>query len=199
MPKPPLRLPPPPRVPPWPMKKTNEIIVSPAMIHHSHAECLRIDPIIVKNRTSSLACPKEHGKRKSAPGGVVLKAGHFCSYTIGPVLPALRQSKTFNCTVVRPLNSFSDGAKARSNFPTGSEPLPAFHHTASCVVVPSVTHSFTCCLFVPMRCKGFLCVRFRAQNCTSGLPMPVGFNFSSSASESKAISPRSEERRVGKE
>jgi hypothetical protein len=47
------------------MKNTNENIVSPAMIHHSHVECLRIDPIIVKNGTRSLACPEEQGKRKN--------------------------------------------------------------------------------------------------------------------------------------
>jgi len=41
-----------------------------------------------------------------------------------------RQSKTFNCTVRRPLNSFTAGAKAKSNLPTGSEPLPALHQTA---------------------------------------------------------------------
>ena len=41
------------------------------------------------------------------------------------------QSKSFNCTVRLPLYSFTPGAKARSNFPTGSEPLPPFHQTAS--------------------------------------------------------------------
>jgi hypothetical protein len=46
------------------MKITNEIIVSPATIHHSHAECLRIVPIILKIGTFSLACPRAHGKRE---------------------------------------------------------------------------------------------------------------------------------------
>src|SRR5580692_2861489 len=68
---------------------------------------------------------------------------------------ASRQSSTFNCTVVRPLNSLSEGEKARSNFPTGSDPFPAFHQTASCVTDPSVTHILTCCLLAPMRCNGF--------------------------------------------
>ena len=48
---------------------------------------------------------------------------------------AARQSSTFNCTVVRPLNSLTPGAKARSNFPSGS--TPAFHQTASCVTTAS--------------------------------------------------------------
>jgi hypothetical protein len=34
------------------------------------------------------------------------------------------QSNTFNCTVRRPLNSFTAGANARSNFPTGSALTP---------------------------------------------------------------------------
>jgi Ca2+-transporting ATPase len=46
------------------------------------------------------------------------------------------------------------GAKARSNLPTGNEPSPAFHQTHSCVVLPSVTQSFTCWRSLPMRCNG---------------------------------------------
>lgn len=42
-----------------------------------------------------------------------------------------RQSNTFNCTERFPPYSFTCGAKARSNFPTGNEPWPAFHQTAS--------------------------------------------------------------------
>ena len=42
------------------------------MVHHNSAECLRIVPIIVKNGTRSLACPKAQGKRKSTTPPLVI-------------------------------------------------------------------------------------------------------------------------------
>jgi hypothetical protein len=73
-----------------------------------------------------------------------------------------------------PLNSFTDGANARSNFATGNDLSPPFHQTASCV--PPRLHPEFDVLLLRAHALQRLCVRQIARaKLHAGISLPGRF------------------------